>query len=250
MIAQRAHEVIVVDYSCPEGTGAFVAEHFPSVRVVPVAGQEHFSNWKARNAGAAVATGDVLVFVDADTILADGAIEWLSEQLPERTYGFFDSKTSRSFNQDGLRLASNQLKGFHAIPTAAFRRAGGYDAVLEGYAAGADTDLEERLTLIRFVRHPLDLANHRFGHSARCSEPSPAPRLSGAHQLCRGTALSRREAGASGDERQSRASAENERESLCGGQKGGERARVGARQSEHERDRRQAAGADAAPARL
>lgn len=249
MIAQRAHEVIVVDYSCPEGTGAFVAEHFPSVRVVPVAGQEHFSNWKARNAGAAVATGDVLVFVDADTILADGAIEWLSEQLPERTYGFFDSKTSRSFNQDGLRLASNQLKGFHAIPTAAFRRAGGYDAVLEGYAAGADTDLEERLTLIRFVRHPLTSqiiasviqhdAPSRVRHHAYPVRTSYAAGL-----LYR--AAKRALLGMRGKVELPLKT----RESLCGGQKGGERARVGARQSEHERDRRQAAGADAAPARL
>ncbi len=43
----------------------------------------------------------------------------------------------------------NQLKGFHVIPAPAFRRLGGYDEVLEGYAAGADTDLEDRLSLIR-----------------------------------------------------------------------------------------------------
>ena len=116
MVAQGANEVIVVDYSCPEETGEFVTANFPSVRVVSVAGEKHFSNWKARNAGASIASSDVLVFVDADTILADGAIAWLSENLPVRAYGFFDSKTSRAFNQGGPRLASNQLKGFHVIP--------------------------------------------------------------------------------------------------------------------------------------
>ncbi|HYX46166.1 MAG TPA: glycosyltransferase family 2 protein [Sphingomicrobium sp.] len=156
MLAQRADEVIVVDYSCPEGAGEFVASNFPSVRVVSVPDQEHFSNWKARNAGAAVASSDVLVFVDADTILADGAIDRLSTDLPLRTYGFFDSKTSRAFNDGGPRLASNQLKGFHVIPSAAFRRAGGYDEVVEGYAAGADTDLEERLQIIGLGRNALD----------------------------------------------------------------------------------------------
>ena len=117
MVAQGAKEVIVVDaISCPEGTGDYVAAHFPAVHVVRVEGQEHFLNWKARNAGAAAANSDVLVFVDADTSMADGAIEWLAGHLPPRSYGFFDTRTSQSFNRGGPRLASNQLKGFHVIP--------------------------------------------------------------------------------------------------------------------------------------
>jgi hypothetical protein len=156
MVAQGSNEVIVVDYSCPEGTGKFVRANFPAVRVVPVNGQTHFSNWKARNAGAAVAKSDLLVFVDADTILADGAVDALSSSLPEGAYGFFPLKTSHTFNPDGPRLASNQLKGFHVIPSAAFRKVGGYDEVFEGYAAGADTDLEQRLGAIRLTRHALD----------------------------------------------------------------------------------------------
>ena len=156
MVAQSCDEVIVVDYSCPEGTGDFVTKNFPSVRLVSVPGQDHFSNWKARNAGAAVATSNVLIFVDADTLLADGAIEWIAAHLPPRTFGFFDSKTSRAFNRDGPRVAANQLKGFQIIPAAAFQRAEGYDEVLEGYAAGADTDLEIRLSMIGLRRRPLD----------------------------------------------------------------------------------------------
>ena len=157
MLAQGAKEVIVVDYSCPQGTSEYVAANHPAARVISVPGQQTFSNWKARNAGAAVASGDVLVFADADILLADGAIDWLGQHLPPRAFGFFDSKTSRAFNrQGGPRLASNQLKGFHAIPAPAFRRAEGYDEVPEGYAAGSDTDLEERLQMIRLARFPLD----------------------------------------------------------------------------------------------
>lgn len=158
MAAQGAKEVIVVDFSCPQGTGEFVSANFPSVRLVSVKGQTHFSNWKARNAGASVAGGEVLVFIDADTLLADGAIERLSQGLPQKAYGFFDQKTSRSFNRAGPRLAANQLKGFHVIPADAFRRLGGYDEVLEGYAAGADTDLEDRLGTIGINRHLLEPA--------------------------------------------------------------------------------------------
>lgn len=155
MVAQRC-DVIVVDFSCPQGTGKFVAANFPSVRVVSVEGEQHFSNWKARNAGASFATSEVLVFVDADTILADGAVDWLSKHLSENAYGFFDRATSKSFSAGGPRLAANQLKGFHVIPSSVFDRVGGYDEVLKGYAAGADTDLEERLGLAGLVRSALD----------------------------------------------------------------------------------------------
>ena len=156
MVSQSCNEVIVVDFSCPQGTGDFVSAKFPSVRLVSVEGQEHFSNWKARNAGAAVATSNVLIFVDADTLLAPGAIEWAETNLPPKTYGFFDSPTSRGFNRDGPRVAANQLKGFQIVPRAAFQRVGGYDEVLEGYAAGADTDLEQRLAMIGLKRRRLD----------------------------------------------------------------------------------------------
>jgi glycosyltransferase involved in cell wall biosynthesis len=156
MLAQGCNEVVVVDYSCPQGTGEFVSANFPSVNLVSVPGQAHFSNWKARNAGAARARSDVLIFVDADTILADGAVEWIAANIPPRTYGFFDTPTSRAFNQGGPRVAANQLKGFQVVPAAAFRRLGGYDEVLVGYAAGADTDLEQRLSMVGFARRPLD----------------------------------------------------------------------------------------------
>lgn len=156
MVAQQCNEVIVVDYSCPEGTGKFVSANFPSVRLATVKGQDHFSNWRARNAGAAIAQSDVLIFVDADTLLADGAIDWISASITPGTFGFFDTRTSQTFNPSGPRVAANQLKGFQVIPTQAFRRVGGYDEVLEGYAAGADTDLEYRLARLGLKRQALD----------------------------------------------------------------------------------------------
>ena len=148
MLAQPAAEVIVVDYSCPQGTGSFVRENFSSARVVEVKEQDHFSNWAARNAGAAAASGDVLVFCDADTMLAPGALEWLDGQLPPRAFGMFTRPATDKFNKTRLRIASNQLKGFHVIPSRPFRRLGGYDEVLRGWGAGGDTDLEDRLVLL------------------------------------------------------------------------------------------------------
>lgn len=155
MTAQPGAEVIVVDYSCPEGTGAYVREHFPEVRAVDVKGMTQFSNWSARNAGAAAASGDVLVFCDADTLLAPSAIAWIDENVPPRKFGAFSREATGKFNKTGLRVASNQLRGFQLIPTRPFRRLGGYDDVLRGWGAGGDTDLEERLLLLGVTRFAL-----------------------------------------------------------------------------------------------
>lgn len=150
MLAQKDTEVIVVDYSCPDGTADHVERHFTDARVVRVDGEDGFSNWKARNRGAAVADSDLLVFCDADTILAPKAVQVISDSVPEDAFGFFPRHSTAHFNRTGLRLGMNQLRGFQAIPAAAFRLLEGYDEVLEGYAAGGDTDVEDRLTMLGF----------------------------------------------------------------------------------------------------
>lgn len=150
MLAQDGAEVIVVDYSCPDSTADYVEANHPSARVVRVEGEEGFSNWKARNRGAAVASGNMLVFCDADTLLANGAIAAIAASVPDTTYGFFSRNSTAHFNRTGLRLGANQLRGFQAVPTEGFRKLGGYDELLEGYAAGGDTDLEDRLRLLGY----------------------------------------------------------------------------------------------------
>jgi glycosyltransferase involved in cell wall biosynthesis len=155
MLGQDGAEVIVVDYSCPEGTADFVEREFPQAKVVRVEGEKGFSNWKARNRGAAAATGDVLLFCDADTLLADGAIATLAKSLPPKTFGFFTRTSSEKYNRSGSRIAKNQLRGFHVVPARAFKALGGYDEVAGGYAAGGDTDLEERMVRRGLKGHKL-----------------------------------------------------------------------------------------------
>jgi len=146
MLAQRGAEVVVVDYSCPDGTADYVASKHPQAKLLRVDGQNGFSNWNARNRGAAVATGDVLLFCDADTILAKDAVQKLAT-LPAKSFGFFSRLTTEKFNRSGSRLAKNQLRGFHVIPARVFKALGGYDDVPVGYAAGGDTDLEDRMIM-------------------------------------------------------------------------------------------------------
>ncbi|MEO7602872.1 MAG: glycosyltransferase family A protein [Sphingomicrobium sp.] len=158
MLEQPDSEVIVVDWSCPQDTAGHVAKHFPAARVVKVEGQGVFSNWAARNAGAAQATGEFVVFCDADTMLRPDALEWIGARLPPRAYGHFERNATSQFNTTNLRLGFNQLRGFHVLQRAIFDRFGGYDDVLAGYAAGADTDLETRLSIFGFKRFVLDPA--------------------------------------------------------------------------------------------
>jgi glycosyltransferase involved in cell wall biosynthesis len=145
MLELGAAEVIVVDYSCPDGTADFVGEHFPAARVVSVPGQPDFSNWRARNVGAAAATGQLLLFCDADTLLAPDALSRIAAKLPARSFAFLPRATTAHLNRTGLRLGTNQLRGFHVVPAPAFRAVGGYDDVLEGWGAGGDTELEQSL---------------------------------------------------------------------------------------------------------
>jgi glycosyltransferase involved in cell wall biosynthesis len=145
MLGQAGAEVIVVEYSCPEGTADVVEREFPQAKVIRVEGEKGFSNWRARNLGAAAASGNVLIFCDADTILAEGAVEKLAKSMPAKSFGFFTRHSTEKFNRSGSRLAKNQMRGFHVIPAAAFKALDGYDEVAGGYAAGGDTDLEERL---------------------------------------------------------------------------------------------------------
>lgn len=156
MVRQRDAEVIVVDYSCPDRAGDHVARDWPGVRVVAVEGEEGFSNWAARNRGAAAAAGDMLVFCDADTILAEDALARIAQAIPKGGFGHFTADAMAPLTTAGIRLSSNQLRGFQVVPAAAFGKLGGYDEVLSGYAAGGDTDLESRLMLIGLKAHPLD----------------------------------------------------------------------------------------------
>jgi glycosyltransferase involved in cell wall biosynthesis len=134
-IAFEPFEIIVVDVDCPDGTRDWLAQNYPSVKVIRH-NREGFNKPEASNIGARAASGDCLFFVDADINLGHGFHQWIRENWP-RT-GFL------------VRARNNAYDGIHEQGTVLCRRAdffmiGGYDEVMEGYG-GEDHDFFYRLT--------------------------------------------------------------------------------------------------------
>jgi len=78
---RRPDEVVIVDDCSTDGTGDWVRDHYPDVRVVRTPKNLYTSG--ARNFGARAATGGVLVFLDHDDVLHPHAVETLTDLLRE-----------------------------------------------------------------------------------------------------------------------------------------------------------------------
>jgi glycosyltransferase involved in cell wall biosynthesis len=120
-LKQPDTKVVVVDYSCPERSGAWVRENCPEALVVEVPGQEYFRANEARNTGAAAAQSPFLIFLDADSLISNDFVHGIERVLEEGVF---------------LRLRypqGNDLNGACVVPAASHRAVQGYDEVIEGY---------------------------------------------------------------------------------------------------------------------
>jgi glycosyltransferase involved in cell wall biosynthesis len=134
LVKQPEGVCIVVDYSCPDKVGDWVAATYPEVRVVRVPGEEHINVARARNLGAATVDTPWLCFADADVSLHPGfAAELLPRLTPKHSYH------PHPFMQGagGVFVCSRED----------FLRTGGFDEVLQVYGDD-DYDLFDGL---RFV---------------------------------------------------------------------------------------------------
>ena len=64
--SQSNSELIVVDYDCQENTSGWVKSNYPSAKTLVIKDDQIFSLSRARNLGANIAQGNILLFVDAD----------------------------------------------------------------------------------------------------------------------------------------------------------------------------------------
>jgi hypothetical protein len=131
MVAMADTEVVVVDYDCPQGTADWVRANHPSARVVEVEGRAGFHLAKARNLGAAAASGPWLAFLDCDTLVDPALRESLAPLLAPGAFFIPKPRTPT-------------LWGALIVARADFEAVEGYDEAFEGWGS-EDEDMLERL---------------------------------------------------------------------------------------------------------
>ncbi|HEX4196553.1 MAG TPA: glycosyltransferase family 2 protein [Caulobacteraceae bacterium] len=131
LMALPLHEVVVVDYDCPDRCGDWVAAQFPAAKVRRIENQPILNISAARNRGAETATGAWLLFIDADVRVS-----------PDLYAGPYSRPEPDVF------LVADPLP-YDLVGTIFLRRGdfdelGGYDEVLQGWGA-EDRELIDRL---------------------------------------------------------------------------------------------------------
>ncbi|MEX0808739.1 MAG: glycosyltransferase family A protein [Dongiaceae bacterium] len=143
-LAQPETEVVVVDYNCPEDTAGVVAKQHPDAVVVKVPDVADFHLADARNIGAAAATGDILIFLDADIIIPRDFVARIDARTRDDVFFRFP--------------LSDEIKGRSGscvVWKKHFDQVEGYDDVIRGYG-GDDLDLYFRLSRIPLEALTLD----------------------------------------------------------------------------------------------
>ena len=184
-------EVVCVDNGSTDGTAAFLAQRFPSVRVVALTENRGFTGGNA--AGVHVASGDVLVFLNNDmrvepTLVArlvDGlggdtactgarVMSWDGQRIDfVRGTASFEARGFQELYQQryhaGMQLADSFFPngGAFAVTRAAYDDAGGFDPRLFAYYD--DLDLGWRLRAAGYTIRtvPDAVAYHRHGATVR-----------------------------------------------------------------------------------
>ena len=147
-------QVVVVDYDCPDGTANWVSANHPEVTIARVLDRPVFNISDARNIGAESATGEWLLFIDADVLLTPQILEMSRETIRP---GVFFMPYPRPADLGGTVLVSR----------ADFDRIGGYEVVFEGWGA-EDVDFCARLeqigsVMLAFAGPPFTSLKHDNG---------------------------------------------------------------------------------------
>jgi len=152
LAAQPDAAVIVVDYGCPDKSGAWVEANFPQVEVVRSDESTRFELARARNLGAQRVQSPWMCFIDADTRVDVGFSERLKPLLQA---GRFYQAEPRNIETWGTSICAK----------ADFERIGGYDEVIQGWGK-EDDDFYARLLLagVRYGTFPGDML-HGIRHA-------------------------------------------------------------------------------------
>jgi glycosyltransferase involved in cell wall biosynthesis len=153
--AQPQVQVIVVDYDCPDGSGQWVKDNFPQVRVVRIDDDPGFLLTRARNAGGQAAATPWLAFFDADILLADDFFRTASENLVSghyyradppsiQTWGSVVCERDIFLKSEGMTRCSGDGAGKTTISTACLS--------LRGVGVGLWTDVASPRSIMATTR--------------------------------------------------------------------------------------------------
>jgi glycosyltransferase involved in cell wall biosynthesis len=167
-------EIVVADDASEDATGEIAASM--GARVVRVENRQIAAT---RNAGAGAATGDLLIFVDADTMVTEGAVRGaLAAVEAGAAYGGARvecdgwipgwSRVALRVVQALYRLLGLASGAFLFVRSDVFEASGGFDQTLY---AGEEADLSRRLRRLgryAWVREPVITSGRKLRtHSAR-----------------------------------------------------------------------------------
>jgi hypothetical protein len=156
----RAMRYCLVDYSCPDGCGAWAERAFAAevaagrLAIERVPGQAHFHKSRAHNLGAGRAMragAAVLCFLDADTLVRPGLGAWVAAHAGAGRF--------LVAARDGRGHHVRSTGGLLVVAASDFQAAGGFDEAFVGWGC-EDVEIRLRLHLARGLDYgdvPLDL---------------------------------------------------------------------------------------------
>ncbi len=130
-------KVIVVDWSCPKGSGEYAA--LEGASVVYQYNEKYYNGSAAKNKGAQLVQTEYLCFLDADAVCMPGMKEVLESLISP------DSMILSTRNDDGTDV--NDTMGFIVCPTQAFIAVGGFDSEMWRGWGHEDVHLRAKLFL-------------------------------------------------------------------------------------------------------
>ena len=164
-LTQNTHEVIVVDYGCPDNTYEWcVSQNNPRLKSIRASSiKEYFNISKARNIGARLAIGNVLLFADVDNLMplhfTQNCIDFMAnEDVDLCCPAYFD------FCMSGTCL----------VKASVWNIVRGYDESLSGWGYD-DIDFYDRVKFAGFTRglfmnHGLTSISHSDEESTKYYE--------------------------------------------------------------------------------